>query len=64
MTDQINLTELLNQYAAAGAPACDSCDADQQVISDPDYPQVVHLNIMHDDDCPVLLRHENSRGAK
>ena len=64
MTAQINLAELLAHYSAQGSPACDSCNADHEITPDPDHPLITHLHIMHDDDCPVLLQHENSRGAK
>ncbi len=34
--------------------ACTQCDADHTTTADPDLPNVWHLTIHHDDDCPFL----------
>lgn len=39
---------------------CDSCDAEQSIAT-AGTPGVWKLTILHDDDCPVLARHERGR---
>lgn len=40
----------------AGARPCDCCDADAELVDHGDRLYV--LDVRHDDDCPVLARHE------
>lgn len=54
-----SLTQLFAALDGARIPGgCDSCDAYQEVAK---VGHVTHINVCHDDDCPVLANHNARR---
>lgn len=49
MTDE----EIFAIAAAAPSMAACVCEADMEIVPDPDHPGVLHMMIMHDDGCPL-----------
>ncbi|GGG70316.1 hypothetical protein GCM10011374_38560 [Kocuria dechangensis] len=60
----MNLAPLIQAAAARGAVACEQCNADYSVSRDPECPNLTHLTVMHDDDCPFYLRRMNRAGRR
>lgn len=57
MNDAHSICETIKALysGAQDIPACGYCDADSELTEI--APGVLHLAIMHDDDCPELARH-------
>jgi len=57
MTEPNPITDAIKaMYAAMPGSACEYCDADSELVEP--HPNVVILEIRHDDDCPVLASHQ------
>jgi hypothetical protein len=56
-----NLSALLDQFQIPGG--CEECDAYQTVPEQDPNSNIMHVNVVHDDDCPRLERIKNSQIA-
>ena len=56
-----NFSALLDQVQIPGG--CEECDAYQTVPEQDPNSNIMHVNVVHDDDCPLLQRMTNSHGA-